>query len=127
MSMVMIVEDNPGMREVIKSSLSGSLFDFCECSDGSEALAMYASHRPDWVLMDIRMKAVDGIRATREITKAFPGAKIVIVTNYNDAALRRDAAAAGAVGFVLKDDLTMLRSILHASRHRQATDKGGYV
>jgi DNA-binding NarL/FixJ family response regulator len=77
--------------------------------------------------MDIRMKVMDGIAATREILRAFPRARIVIVTDYNDATLRQDAVAAGAVGFVAKDDLTALRSILRTPMHGQATDRGGYV
>lgn len=75
------VKDNTGMRETIKASLACTGADFCDCSDGSEALNMYTTHRPDWVLMDVRMKSTDGIRATRAIKEAFPHARIIIVTN----------------------------------------------
>jgi DNA-binding NarL/FixJ family response regulator len=109
---VMIVEDNPGIRETIKEFLAGRVSGFCECSDGSAALAMYSAQRPDWVLMDIRMKDMDGIAATRAIKTAFPTARVVIVTNYDDPSLRAEAHEAGAAGYVLKDDLSPLKVIL---------------
>jgi len=75
-------------------------------------LALYRKHKPDWVLMDIRMGAMDGIAATREVTSAFPNARVIIVTNYNDSFLRAEAEEAGAVGYVLKDDLSALHSLI---------------
>jgi len=110
--MVMIVDDNSGMREAIKASLANSLSEFCECSDGSQALSMYAQYLPTWVLMDIRMATMDGIAATRAIKESFPAARIVIVTNYDDKALREEAMQAGAMGFVLKDDLSLLLNVI---------------
>ena len=62
--------------------------------------------------MDVQMGEVNGIEATRLIISDHPGAKIVIVTDYNDAALRRAAAEAGACGYVLKEDLLGLRQLL---------------
>lgn len=58
--------------------------------------------------MDIRMDEVDGIQATRQIIAADPAAKVVIVTDYDDEALREAAMAAGARGYVLKENLLEL-------------------
>lgn len=82
-----------------------------ECSDGSDALACYEAHRPDWILMDWEMKT-DGLTTTRRIINAYPDARILIVTQHDDAELRDAAMKAGARGFVLKDDLLALRSYL---------------
>ncbi len=78
----LIVEDNENMRRVIRSVLSEFPGDVHECADGSEALAAYAAHLPDWVLMDLKMKYVDGFAATGQITSVFPNAKVIIVTDY---------------------------------------------
>ncbi|HEY1404784.1 MAG TPA: response regulator transcription factor [Pyrinomonadaceae bacterium] len=108
----LIVEDNDNMRRMIKSLVSEFAGETYECCDGVEALATYAEHLPDWVLMDIRMSEVDGISATRRLKAAFPDANIIIVTAYNDAELRRSAREAGACEYVMKEDLLDLRRIL---------------
>jgi two-component system response regulator DegU len=83
-----------------------------ECADGSEAFALYETHRPDWVLMDIEMKNVDGISATRQIIGAFPKARIAIVTSYDDEDLRESAADAGAREYIVKQNLIAIRRLL---------------
>lgn len=86
--------------------------EFDECADGSEAIVCYEAFRPDWVLMDWEMKRMNGLQATRCIIEKYPQAKIFIVTQYDDDDLRDAATDAGARGFVLKDDLQTLRSLL---------------
>ena len=102
---VMIVDDNASIRQIIRSVLAASADTFCECTDGSDALETYKRCHPDWVLMDIRMKEMDGFEATEAILSAFPEAKIIIVTQYNDPKLHTKALRAGVLGFVLKEDL----------------------
>lgn len=109
---VLIVEDSRPMRELLKIMLCGVAEVIGECADGAEALTEYMRLRPDWTLMDIELPRVDGISATRQITSQFPDARIVIVTNFNDASLQNATREAGASGFVLKDDLQPLLSIL---------------
>ena len=75
---LLIVEDNRQMRELLKSILTNLAETIYECADGSAALDSYRQHRPDCVLMDIKMDHVDGIDATRQIIDAFPTARIVI-------------------------------------------------
>lgn len=102
---LLIVEDNLKMRRMIKSIVAGIVDRIDECGDADEALALYSKNHPDWVLMDIHLKETNGIEATREITSIFKEAKIIIVTNYNDAHFRESAREAGAVGYVLKENL----------------------
>ncbi|HKV39506.1 MAG TPA: response regulator, partial [Blastocatellia bacterium] len=67
---------------------------------------------PDWVLMDLEMKDMDGLVAASRIKNAAPKARIIIVTNYDDSRLRDAAREAGACAYVLKDDLVALRDIV---------------
>jgi CheY-like chemotaxis protein len=109
---VLIVENSEPMRRMIKSLLNDLVEEFVECVDGSEALAAYEQHQPDLVLMDLKMKSVDGIEVTRRITKAYPHARIIIVSQYNDATLWQAARNAGAESILSKSDLFPLRRIL---------------
>jgi CheY-like chemotaxis protein len=114
MKSILIIEDNRQMRELMKSMLSDLADHIAERSDGAEALAAYAAQRPDWVLMDIAMPTVDGLAATRQIKAAFPEARVMIVTNYDDPGLRQAASEAGAAAYVLKANLLDMRRLLGA-------------
>jgi two-component system, chemotaxis family, chemotaxis protein CheY len=109
---VLIVDDSEPMRRMIKTLLSDLVGEIFECSDGCEALAAYQEHRPDLVLMDMKMDVTDGLAATRQIKQFFPEARIVMVSQWEDAQLRDDARLAGAEAYVGKSDLQPLRRIL---------------
>lgn len=111
---LLIVEDNAPMRALTRRMVGDLADHISECSDGDEALAAYAAERPDWVLMDIEMKRMNGIAATRQLLAAFPEARVVIVTNYADEPLRAAAKAAGACGYVLKENLIEVRRWLQS-------------
>ena len=97
---------------MIRRFLDDLATEISETDDGENALDAYAAFLPDWVLMDIEMKHTNGIVATERIRAAYPQANIVIVTNYDDDCLRERATAAGACGYVLKENLLALRSLL---------------
>ena len=109
MASVLIVDDNDAIRRTLRAVLIDVADPIYECRDGAEAGAAYLAHRPDLVLMDVSMSVMDGIAATRQIVRAFPGARIVIVTQYDDDRLRAAARQAGACGYVLKDNLLDVR------------------
>lgn len=109
---VLIVEDNQAMRRMIRRMLRDVADEISECGDGAAAFSMYEALRPDWVLMDIEMGQLNGLEATRRIVAAYRDARIIIVTNYNDAELRATAQAVGACGYILKDDLSALKQML---------------
>jgi CheY-like chemotaxis protein len=109
---VLVVEDNPAMRALIRSLVEGAGSVVRECADGESALELYARMRPDWVLMDVKLGGMDGIAATRAIRRSDPGARIIIVTEHRDEQYRSAATAAGASGFVLKENLLELPGLL---------------
>jgi CheY-like chemotaxis protein len=113
---ILIVDDNAPVRRLIASIVEPLAKSIQECSSGIEALAAYRSMQPDIVLMDIQMKEMDGIEATRRICQVDPNAKIVILTDYDDTELRRAAAAAGTVHYALKDNLPDLVRLIKALR-----------
>jgi len=74
-----------------------------EAADGAEAVALVRELAPDVVLMDVRMPAVDGIEATRQIVGSGSPARIIILTTYDIDEYVFAALRAGASGFMLKD------------------------
>lgn len=111
---LLIVEDNEKMRRMIRSIVADLAERIDECADGDEALSLYETGQPDFVLMDIQMKNTNGIAATRQIVSIFGAAKIIIVTNHDDEFFRASARAAGAFGYVLKENLLDVRRILQS-------------
>ena len=109
---ILVADDNQEMRRLIRRMVSDLAETIYESADGGEAVAAYAEHRPDWALMDIKMKPVDGLAATREIKTRFPDARIIILTNYDDADLREEALRAGALEYIVKQRMVEMRRIL---------------
>jgi two-component system response regulator DegU len=106
---VLIIDDNALVRRIIKSIVADPSVEVTEGEDGADALRLYDLCHPDLVLMDMKMKVMDGLSATREIIHAHPDAKVVIVTNYDDDQMREAARSAGAHALVAKDDLAELK------------------
>ncbi|MBV8787960.1 MAG: response regulator transcription factor [Mycobacterium sp.] len=101
----LIVDD----QELVRSGLSlilrakHGIMVVGECSDGDEVLEAVERHQPDVVVMDLRMKRVDGIEATRLLTERGSGPPVLALTTFNDDELLSGVLHAGAAGFVLKD------------------------
>jgi DNA-binding NarL/FixJ family response regulator len=98
---VVIADDQPLMRAGFKAVLeaTGSIAVVAEAATGEEAVSAATEHRPDVVLMDIRMPGMDGIEATRRL----PRHRVLILTTFGLDDYIVDALRAGASGFLLKD------------------------
>jgi DNA-binding NarL/FixJ family response regulator len=101
---VLLVDDQDlvrsGLRRILRRKDGFTIV--AECSDGDEVVDAVVAHRPDMVVMDLRMKRVDGIEATRRLA-ARGGPPVLALTTFNDDELLSGALRAGAAGFVLKD------------------------
>ena len=97
---VVVVDDQQIVREGFGALLNTQpdIEVVATAADGAEALAVCEEHRPDVVLMDIRMPVMDGIEATRRLTS-----KVLVLTTFDLDEYVYDALIAGASGFLLKD------------------------
>jgi len=104
----LIADDNVAVRTMVKWFMEGPDRSFIESANGKAAVNDYARYKPDWVIMDIEMEALDGITATRKIVKKFLDAKIIILTQYDDPHLKKAALQAGAKACLPKEDMARL-------------------
>ena len=102
---VLIVDDQAVIRAGVARIL-GPVDGFevvAECDDGDEVVAAVAQHHPDLVLMDVRMRRVDGVTATRRLRAAADEPPVLVLTTFDDDDALWGALDAGAAGFILKD------------------------
>ena len=101
---VVLVDDDALVRMGLSAMLDGldGIRVVAEASDGDEVPATVAQHRPHVVLMDLRMKNVDGITATRRLQDAAERPAVIVLTTFDDNELVTSAIGAGAIGFLLK-------------------------
>lgn len=102
---VLLAEDHTILRECLRRilELEDDLQVLGEAQDGREAVALSIKLRPDVVLMDISMPLLNGLEATRQILKALPATKVLILSAHSEAAYVKNASEAGAFGFLLKE------------------------
>jgi len=101
---VLLVDDDPLVRSGLRMMLAGAagLEVVAEADDGRGVLGAVDLHRPDVVLMDIRMPQVDGIAATRLLRSQPDPPAVIVLTTFGADELVLGALRAGAAGFVLK-------------------------
>lgn len=129
---VLLVDDHRILRDGIKALLSHSpeFRVIGEADNGVEAVRFCRSARPDLVLMDIGLPGLNGIEATTEILRSFPGTRVIILSIYDDEQSVVSAIRSGARAFVLKkasagDLLEALRAVAEGGSYLspQVSDK----
>jgi DNA-binding NarL/FixJ family response regulator len=101
---VLLAEDHMVVREGFRKmlELENDLQVVGEAEDGRQAVAMVKKLRPAVVLMDIAMPRLNGLEATRQVLKAVPATKVLMLSAHSDDAYVKEATDSGAVGFLLK-------------------------
>ncbi|MEZ5356835.1 MAG: response regulator transcription factor [Bryobacteraceae bacterium] len=112
---ILLADDHTVMRRGLRLLLEQEpdLEIAGEAGDGREAVALAESLRPEVVVMDIGMPLLNGIEATRQITEAFAGTRVVVLSMYSDESYVLRALKAGARGYILKDsaEADLLRAV----------------
>lgn len=102
---VLVVDDHKVVRKGLRIffSVTEDVEVVGEAMNGAQAIELTATHRPDVVLMDLKMPVMDGPTAIEEIRKRFPEVQVVALTSFHDDSLAHQALDAGAIGYVFKD------------------------
>lgn len=102
---VLITDDHPMVRQGIRTFLErqADIEIVGEAATGTEALARTRELVPDLVLMDLKLPAMDGVTATREIKARYPNVRVIVLTAFDDDELILSALQAGAAGYLLKE------------------------
>jgi two-component system, NarL family, response regulator DevR len=101
---ILLVDDHEVVREGLKAILNGhpNFEVVAEAATARDAVEKTRTHKPDVVVMDIRLKGGSGIEACQEITSQFPNVKVIMLTSYAEDEMLFSAIRAGAAGYVLK-------------------------
>ena len=101
---ILIADDHALFRDGLRSLLIANGHEVIgEAKNGREAVGLARELQPDMVLMDVQMPELDGISATRELTTAMPGIKVIVLTASEEEAKLFEAIKAGAQGYLLKN------------------------
>jgi NarL family two-component system response regulator LiaR len=113
---ILIVDDHTVVRDGLKALISAEpgMKVIGEAGDGLEAVSIARDLQPDVVLLDLVMPRMDGVQATLEIKKAYPQARILVLTSFSEDHMVVSAIRAGAIGYLMKD--TSSEELLQAIR-----------
>ncbi|MBI5034106.1 MAG: response regulator transcription factor [Chloroflexi bacterium] len=112
---ILLVDDHAVVRRGLRALLDAeSEFQVVgEAADGDHILQLTQSLQPDVILMDVNMRRLNGIEATRQVVAKFPKTRVLILTLHEDVGFLREAMEAGAAGYILKSaiELEIIKAI----------------
>ncbi len=121
---ILIADDHPFFVDGLAANVEAEadMVVVARASDGREAVARAREHGPDVILMDLRMPVMNGVEAIREIVRAAPESRIIVLTTYDGDEDIHRALKAGAKAYLLKDVfreelLAAVRGVYNGKRH----------
>ncbi len=104
MHRILIVDDHPTIRKVLRSLFESNGFEVCgEAINGVDGIEKARELRPDLVLLDLSMPVMDGLAAARQLNELMPEVRLMMLTNHADSILETDALNVGIRRLILKD------------------------
>ena len=105
-----------GLRKVLEERPEWQVV--AEAGDGRDAVRLAEQHKPDVAVLDVAMPLLNGIEATRQITRRVPQTRILVLSMYSDEAYVTQMLKAGATGYLLKDsaDVDLLQAVQAVSQ-----------
>ena len=99
---LLVVDDEPGICDILKKTFASIGFKVLTATNGQEALALVKKEKPKIIFLDIRMLGMSGLEVLKEIKKIDDSAKVIMVTVVDDDKTRREAKDLGADEFIVK-------------------------
>ena len=117
---IMLADDHTlvrqGLRKLLEERPDWEVI--AEAGDGREAVRLAEQHKPDVAILDVAMPLLNGIEATRQITRRTPGTRVLVLSMHADEAYVTQILQAGATGYLLKDsaDVDLVKAVGEAAR-----------
>lgn len=111
---LLIVDDNAGIRALIRELLEHRFGELRECSSSEEALDACRTFRPDFITLDLRMQGMHGLACAQALRTMLPGVRIAVVSQFDHATIRAKAHSVGVDVFVVKDRLEKLTDFVES-------------
>lgn len=118
---VLLVDDQPPFRQLARRLLeaSGQFSVVGEAADGAEAIRLAEEMQPDLVVMDVQMKGLNGLEATRRITARQPSPLVLVVSLFHEQEYSRMATECGAVAFLPKREFSAASVLAAVNQHQR--------
>jgi len=99
---ILVVDDEPDIRDILEKSLSLSGYSVTSAADGAKALELCASFNPHVILLDVMMPDASGVETLQKIRALDRDVKVVMVSGMHDLTVAREAISLGAVDYITK-------------------------
>lgn len=110
---VLVVDDEPKLRNVLEEFLTLRGFTVRTASSGDEALTLCSQHVPTTILLDIRMPGMDGLMTLKKLKACYPSVSVIMITGIQEEQAMEETVALGACDYILKPfDFEYLESTL---------------
>lgn len=111
---ILIVDDHAALRRTVRQLFDAPDIQIIEASSGEEAIVAFGTEHPDWVIMDLRMPGIGGIKAAEAIRTQDANAQVIMISQFVGAEYSEQARRIGAIDLVNKEDLNRLTQIIRS-------------